>query len=103
MSIFDGNRELTGEVFRQYKFSEFASKDGWFNTILNRNLPLVIYLHIVEDNDRYSVTGYSNMAFGTLKLKEKYIENTIDLAILIRDIKEINFSTFLDYFEYYVI
>ena len=58
MSIFDGNRELTGEVFRQYKFSEFASKDGWFNTILNRNLPLVIYLHIVEDNN--SLRSLSN-------------------------------------------
>lgn len=99
MSIFDGNRELTGEVFRQYKFSEFASKDGWFNTILNRNLPLVIYLHIVEDNDRYSVTGYSNMAFGTLKLKEKYIEDSMDLDILMHHLIELDKSTLFDYFE----
>ena len=99
MSIFDGNRELTGEVFRQYKFSEFASKDVWFNTILNRNLPLVIYLHIVEDNDRYSVTGYSNMAFGTLKLKEKYIEDSMDLDILMHHLIELDKSTLFDYFE----
>ena len=99
MSIFDGNRELTGEVFRQYKFSEFASKDGWFNTILNRNLPLVIYLHIVEDNDRYSVTGYSNIAFGTLKLKEKYIEDSMDLDILMHHLIELDKSTLFDYFE----
>lgn len=99
MSIFDGNRELTGEVFRQYKFSEFASKDGWFNTILNRNLPLVIYLHIVEDNDRYSVTGYSNIAFGTLKLKEKYIEDSMDLDILMHHLIELDRSTLFDYFE----
>ena len=99
MSIFNGNRELTGKVFRQYKFSEFASKDGWFNTILNRNLPLVIYLHIVEDNDRYSVTGYSNMAFGTLKLKEKYIEDSMDLDILMHHLIELDKSTLFDYFE----
>lgn len=99
MSIFDGNRELTGEVFRQYKFSEFVSKDGWFNTILNRNLPLVIYLHIIEDNDRYSVTGYSNIAFGTLKLKEKYIEDSMDLDILMHHLIELDKSTLFDYFE----
>lgn len=99
MSVFDGNRELTGEVFRQYKFSEFASKDGWFNTILNRNLPLVIYLHITEDNDQYSVTGYSNIAFGTLKLKEKYIEDSMDLDILMHHLIELDKSTLFDYFE----
>lgn len=99
MSIFDGNRELTGEVFRQYKFSEYASKDEWFNTILNRNLPLVIYLHIIEDNDRYSVTGYSNIAFGTLKLKEKYIEDSMDLDILMHHLIELDKSTLFDYFE----
>ena len=99
MSIFDGNRELTWEVFRQYKFSEYASKDGWFNTILNRNLHLVIYLHIVEDNDRYSVTGYINIAFGTLKLKEKYIEDSMDLDILMHHLIELDKSTLFDYFE----
>ena len=99
MSIFDGNRELTWEVFRQYKFNEIASKDGWFNTILNRNLSLVIYLHIVEDNDRYSVTGYSNIAFGTLKLKEKYIEDSMDLDILMHHLIELDKSTLFDYFE----
>ena len=99
MSIFDGNRELTPEVFRQYKFQEKEFKDGWFNTILNRNLPLVIYLHIVEDNDRYSVTGYSNIAFGTLKLKEKYIEDSMDLDILMHHLIELDKSTLFDYFE----
>ena len=99
MSIFDGNRELTPEVFRQYKFQEKEFKDGWFNTILNRNLPLVIYLHIIEDNDRYSVTGYSNIAFGTLKLKEKYIEDSMDLDILMHHLIELDKSTLFDYFE----
>lgn len=42
MSIFDENRELTPEVFRQYKFHESEFKDGWIKIIVNKNLRLVI-------------------------------------------------------------
>ena len=101
MSIFNKNKPLTSEVFKQYEFHELKSK--WYKSIVNENLNRTIYLYITENNGRYKATGWLGPKLGIFKLKEKYIENTIDLAILIRDIKEINFSTFLDYFEYYVI
>lgn len=101
MSIFNKNKQLTPEVFKQYEFHELKSK--WYKSIVNKNLNRTIYLYITEDNGQYKVTGWLGPKLGIFKLKEKYIKNTFDLAILIRDIKEINFSTFLDHFEYYVI
>lgn len=99
MSIFDENRELTPEVFRQYKFSETEFKDGWFRIIVNRNLGRVIYLYITKDNGRYRVTGDSDTKIGVLKLKVNYIEDSIDLDVLMHRIKEIDFLTLFDYFE----
>lgn len=99
MSIFDENRELTPEVFRQYKFHETEFKDGWFRIIVNRNVGLVIYLYITEDNGRYRVTGDSDTKVCTLKLKVKYIEDSIDLDVLMHHIMEIDFLTLFDYFE----
>lgn len=99
MSIFDENRELTPEVFRQYNFRENEFKDGWFNIIVNRNLDRTIYLYITEYNGRYRVTGDSYIETGVLKLKVNYIEDSIDLDVLIHRIIEINFLTLFDYFE----
>ena len=39
------------------------------------------------------------MAFGTLKLKEKYIEDSMDLDILMHHLIELDKSTLFDYFE----
>lgn len=99
MSIFDENRDLTPEVFRQHKFHESEFKDGWIRTIVNRNIGLVIYLYIIEDNGRYRVTGDSDIKASILKLKEKYIEDSIDLDVLMNCIMGIDFLTLFDYFE----
>ena len=99
MSIFDGNRELTPEVFRQYKFQEKEFKDGWFNTILNENLNRAIYLHITEDNGQYKVTGYLEPSFTILKLKAKYIKDSMDLDILIHHLVKLDLVTLFNYFE----
>ena len=99
MSIFDGNRELTPEVFRQYKFQEKEFKDGWFNTILNENLNRFIYLHITEDNGQYKVTGYLDPSFTVLKLKAQYIKDSMDLDILIHHLVKLDLAILFDYFE----
>lgn len=103
MSVSNKNKQLTPEVFKQYEFYENELKSKWYKPIVNENLSHTIYLYITENNGRYKATGWLGPKLGIFKLKEKYIENTIDLAILICNIREINFSTFLDYFEYCVI
>lgn len=95
MSIFDENRELTPEVFRQHKFSENEFKDGWIKIIVNRDLCLVIHLYFNEINNGYKVTGDANV----LKLKERYIDNTIDFETFMYGIREMNFTNLFDYFE----
>lgn len=100
MSIFDENRELTPEVFRQYKFHENEFKDGWIKIIVNRDLRLVIHLYFNEINNGYKVTGDADdHRFNVLKLKERYIDNTIDLDTFMYCIREMNFTNLFDYFE----
>ena len=99
MSIFDVIRELTPAVFRHYKFLEKVFKDGWFNTILNENLNRVIYLRITEDNGQYKVTGYLDPTFTVLKLKTKYIKDSMDLDILIHHLVKLDLVTLFNYFE----
>lgn len=100
MSIFDENRELTPEVFRQYKFSENEFKDGWIKIIINIDLRLVIHLYFNESNNGYKVTGDADdHSFDVLKLKERYIDNTIDFETFMYCIKEMNVTNLFDYFE----
>jgi len=100
MSIFDENRELTPEVFRQYKFRENEFKDGWFKIIVNRDICLVIHLYFNEINNGYKVTGDADdHRFNVLKLKERYIDNTIDFETFMYCIREMNFTNLFDYFE----
>jgi len=99
MSIFDENRELTPEVFRQYKFYESEFKDGWFKTIVKINLHLVIHLYFNESNNGYKVTGDAEHEINILKLKERYIDNTIDFETFMYCIREMNFTNLFDYFE----
>lgn len=99
MSIFDENRELTPEVFRQYKFRKNEFEDGWFKLIVNTNLRLVIYLYFNESNNGYKVTGDAKHEINLFKLKEIHIDNTIDFDTFMYCIREMNFTNLSDYFE----
>lgn len=103
MSIFDENRELTPEVFRQHKFREDESGNWMIGPIVNKNTVLVIYLYFMKSNHGYRVTGDAGdhrfNRFNVFKLKEKYIDDAIDFETFMHCIREINFINLFDYFE----